>query len=77
MHDAAAGRIEASWTLHSDLATYRVSLPEGSIGTLVLAPSYQEISVDGQPLGWSGGKQATRSPLAPGSHTVTFRISRP
>jgi alpha-L-rhamnosidase len=76
-HDSAAGRIEASWALEGEIATYRVVVPEGCIGTLVLAPNYQEISVDGAPLGWSGGTKATRSQLAPGSHIVMFRISRP
>jgi alpha-L-rhamnosidase len=76
-HDSAAGRIEAGWTLEGDTATYRVTVPEGATATLVLAPRYQDIVVDGQQLGWSGGKEATRSPLAPGSHIVTFRISRP
>jgi len=74
-HDSIAGRIEASWSLDGDRVTYRVAVPEGSAGMLVLAPSYSEIVVDEQKIG-SGGKQPTRSLLAAGTHVVTFRISR-
>src|SRR6185295_629090 len=41
-HDSAAGRIEAGWTLDGDRATYRVRIPDGAAGMLVLAPSYSE-----------------------------------
>lgn len=74
-YDSAAGRIEASWSLDGDRVTYRLRVPDGSSGTLVLSPAYSEIRVDDQQIG-SGGKEATRSLLAPGAHTVTFRISR-
>jgi alpha-L-rhamnosidase len=74
-HDSDAGRIEASWTVDGDRVIYRVVIPENSRGTLVLSPRYADIRVDDQAIGWSGGAEATRNLLAPGAHTVTFRIS--
>jgi hypothetical protein len=41
---------------------------------LVLSPLYKDIVVDGMQLNWSGTEKA-RSLLAPGRHSVTFRIS--
>lgn len=76
-HDSNAGRIEASWTVEGDRVTYRVLVPEGSRGTLVLSPRYADIRVDGQEIGWSGGAESTRSPLEAGTHVVTFRINQP
>ena len=52
-----------------------VLVPEGASGTLVLSPLYKDIVVDGMQLNWSG-KEKARSLLAPGRHSVTFRISR-
>ena len=52
-----------------------LTLPEGASGTLVLSPGYKDIVVDGMQLNWSGTEKA-RSLLAPGRHSVTFRISR-
>jgi alpha-L-rhamnosidase len=75
-HDAATGRIEAAWTVSGDLVTYDIVVPAGAIGTLVLAPSYSEAMLDGKLLPPAAAKEKTRSPLAPGSHKVTFRISR-
>jgi alpha-L-rhamnosidase len=75
-HDSAAGRIEAGWTLEGDRVSYTVTVPEDASGTLVLSHDYRDIVVDGQEIGWSGGENATRSLLAPGTHTITFRISR-
>ncbi len=75
-HDAATGRIEAAWTVSGDLVTYDILVPAGAIGTLVLAPSYSEAMLDGKLLPPAAANEKTRSPLAPGSHKVTFRISR-
>jgi alpha-L-rhamnosidase len=75
-HDSISGRVEAAWEIEGDRVTYRLRVPEGSRGTLVLSPLYSEIRVDDQDIGWSGGAEATRSLLAPGAHVVTFRISR-
>ena len=75
-YDSRAGRIEAAWSVDGDRVSYRVSVPDGSTGMLVLSPSYSEIRLDEQQVG-SGGKEPTRSLLAAGTHTVTFRISRP
>jgi alpha-L-rhamnosidase len=74
-HDAKVGRIEAAWSVNGDSVTYDVFVPEQSIGTLVLRPEYQEIIVDGSPVGRSSGETA-RCQLAPGRHLVKFRISR-
>ncbi len=74
-HDSLAGRIEAGWVVDGDKVTYDVLVPEGASGTLVLSPDYKDIVVDSMQLGWNGTEKA-RSLLAPGRHTVTFRISR-
>ncbi len=74
-HDAKIGRIEAAWSVDGNRVTYEVLVPVHSTGTLVLRPEYQEIIVDGAALGRSSGETA-RCQLAPGRHTVTFRISR-
>ena len=55
-------------------STYDIVVPEGASGTLVLSPDYRDIVVDGMQLNWSGTEKA-RSLLAPGRHSVTFRIS--
>jgi alpha-L-rhamnosidase len=75
-HDSDAGRIEAGWSVDGDRVTYRLLIPKDSRGKLVLSPRYSDIRVDDQAIGWSGGAEATRSLLAPGAHTVTFRITR-
>lgn len=72
-HDAHIGRIEAGWTVDGDCVRYTVKVPTGTTGTLVLAPNYIEATLDGQALSPAQGK--ARVPLAPGDHTVTFRIS--
>ena len=76
-HDSAAGRIEAKWSVAGDQVTYDIVVPDGARGTLVLAPQYQDIAVDGTPLASPGNQQKARGQLAPGAHKVTFRISRP
>jgi alpha-L-rhamnosidase len=73
-HDSAAGRIEAGWTVDGDKVAYEIAIPDGASGTLVLSPVYKDIVVDGMQLAWSGTEKA-RSLLAPGRHSVTFRIS--
>ena len=72
-HDAHVGRIAAGWSVDGDRVTYTVSVPAGTTGTLVLASTYTDASLDGQSLPRARGK--ARVPLAPGDHTVTFRIS--
>jgi alpha-L-rhamnosidase len=74
-HDARAGRIEAAWTLNGDDVTYTVTVPPGSTASLVLSETYKDAVVDGKPLATPGNQKA-RSPLAPGAHTINFRISR-
>jgi len=71
-HESIAGRIEAGWQLDGDRVTYDVTVPVGAEGVLVLDPSYADATLDGTPVTTNA-----RSLLAPGTHTVTFRISRP
>jgi alpha-L-rhamnosidase len=73
-HDSRAGRIEAGWTLEGDRVTYTIAIPESARGSLVLAPHYLDAAVDGVALDPAPAEKNVRSPLAPGRHTVTFRI---
>lgn len=73
-HDSAAGRIEAGWSVDGEQVTYDVTVPEGAEGKLVLSPAYRHATVDGVPL--AGTEEDARSLLAPGKHSITFRISR-
>jgi len=75
-HDSRAGRIEAGWTLDGDDVTYTVTVPADARGTLVLNETYKDATVDGKALATPGGHDKARSLLAPGTHTITFRISR-
>ncbi|KKB11950.1 alpha-L-rhamnosidase [Devosia geojensis] len=72
-HDSPAGRIEAGWTLEGDKVDYRVSVPDGAEGLLVLAPDYREVVVDGTPLA-AAATGKTTSRLGPGPHEISFRI---
>jgi alpha-L-rhamnosidase len=74
-HESVAGRIEAGWTVDGDKVAYDITVPQGTSGTLMLSPTYKDIVVDGMQLNWNG-KEKARSLLAPGRHSVTFRISR-
>jgi alpha-L-rhamnosidase len=75
-HDSAAGEIEAGWSVDGDAVSYDVTVPAGSAGTLALSSRYNDIKINGAPVSSVAGKQ-TRSPLAPGTHHITFRISGP
>lgn len=75
-HDSRAGRIEAGWSVTGDDVTYLVTIPEGARGTLVLSDGYDDAAVNGRPLAPPAGKEKARTLLAPGTHTITFRISR-
>jgi alpha-L-rhamnosidase len=75
-HESRAGRIEAAWSLDGDDVTYTVTVPANARGTLVLRETYKDATVDGKPLATPGGREKARSLLAPGTHTITFRISR-
>ena len=76
-HDSAAGRIEASWAVEKDRVTYRLQVPDGASGTLILSPAYSEIVVDGVPHEPIGSDEPTRSRLRSGRHTITFKLARP
>jgi alpha-L-rhamnosidase len=76
-HDSAAGRIEAAWSAEKDRVTYRLQVPDGASGTLILSPSYSGIVVDENPLEPVGGNEPMRIPLRSGQHTVTFTLARP
>jgi alpha-L-rhamnosidase len=74
-HDSVAGRIEAGWSVEGDKVSYDVTVPEGSTGTLVLSPDYNDVVIDDQGADSDENGNARRL-LAPGTHKVTFRISR-
>jgi alpha-L-rhamnosidase len=74
-HDSVAGRIEASWTLDSNIVTYELTVPQGATATLVLAEDYAEPTVDGAPVSKRGADGKARHALTAGSHTATFRIA--
>jgi len=76
VHESTAGRIAAAWRVEGDKVTYDITVPAGASGTLVLPAHYRDIAVDGEPLASAGGKEEARGLLAPGTHVVTFRISR-
>ena len=66
-HEFTAGCIEASWTLDGDRVTYRIVVPSGASGTLMLDPSYTDAALDGAPLPPPRGQQKSHSPLASGN----------
>ncbi|EJJ31457.1 alpha-L-rhamnosidase [Rhizobium sp. CF142] len=75
-HDAVVGRVEAGWTVNGDAVEYTVTVPELTEGALVMAETYTDITVDGEPLSDRTSEGKARCRLAPGTHKVTFRISR-
>ena len=75
-HESAAGRIEARWSINDGVVTYEADVPEGAAGTLALSPKYHDIKINGTPFASAVG-QKSRSPLAPGTYRITFRISGP
>ena len=75
-HDSRVGRIEAGWILEGDDVTYTVTVPQGARGTFVLGEAYKDAVIDGKPLAKPSGHEKARSLLAPGTHRITFRISR-
>lgn len=72
-YESAAGRVEASWMIDGDDVTYVIGVPEASSGTIILAPGYSDIRIDGQQVG-SRGREVARATLGTGTHTVTFRL---
>jgi alpha-L-rhamnosidase len=76
-HDCAYGRIETNWSLADDRVTYIVVLPKGTTGSLKLPANASNIVIDGVPQNDKSHPFQTRSLLAAGRHTVTFRISSP
>ncbi len=72
-HDSPVGRVEAKWSVDGDRVTYRLTVPEGATGTLVLSDSYSDTSIDGATLERDGNGS---SPLAAGTHEVKFRIGK-
>jgi alpha-L-rhamnosidase len=74
-HDSDVGRIAAGWTVEDDRIVYTVTVPEGARGTLLLARDYTDITVDSEALA-SPAEGKARCQLAPGTHAITFRISR-
>lgn len=72
-HDSARGRIAAAWSVDGDRVTYEFTVPDGSLGELVLAPRYFEIDVDGEAIAAAEG-EAVRRQVAPGKHRACFRL---
>ena len=72
-HDSAAGRIEAGWTLDGKAVTYTVAVPEGARGTLVVAPAWRNVAVDGGSIE-NAASATQRVALSAGRHTVTFEM---
>lgn len=75
-HKTEAGTIEAGWTLDGDSVTYTVTVPPDCTGTFILGEFYKDAVVDGKPLATPHDHEKARSLLAPGTHTITFQISR-
>ena len=64
------GRIEAGWSVEGDAVTYRIRVPDGAQGTLILPADYRDVVVDGG----RSTSEFKRAALSAGAHTVTFRI---
>jgi len=75
-HKSRQGRIAARWRVTGDQVTYDVEVPANAHGTLLLDPRYETAVLDGAPLPPMQGNEKARGLLAPGTHHVTFRISR-
>lgn len=74
--DTEKGPVEMNWAVEDDLVTCTVNLPEGASGTLVLNERYEHPEIDGKPAGWPVEDGKARGLLAPGTHSVTFRLRR-
>jgi alpha-L-rhamnosidase len=75
-HDSTSGLVEAGWRVEDDHVVYELLIPAGSTGTFILSPRYADIRVDGAAVARTAdGDAPTTGPLAPGAHTLTFKIS--
>lgn len=74
-HESAAGRIETGWEVSGDAVSYRLIVPQGATGALVVAPGWREVTLDGQKL---DAPRAGQGPvqLSPGQHEVAFRLPK-
>ena len=73
-HDSAAGRVEAGWTFADGAVDYRVVVPEGAEGLLILGPEHGDPTVDGEPVA-PDAEGRVRRHLAPGAHRIAFRLA--
>jgi hypothetical protein len=55
---------------------YDIEVPAKAHGTLLLNPAYENAVIDGTPLPSAQGNEKARGLLAPGTHHITFHISR-
>lgn len=76
-YESAAGAVSAAWSVSGDKVNYEITVPEGAMATLILPARYTDIKVQGSSGELIAGVHETRSLLAAGRHSVTFRISRP
>lgn len=67
-HESPKGLIRAGWTVEGDHVRYDIEVPQGTRGTLRLAPTYQDAKLD-------GASVADGAALAPGKHSVTFTFA--
>ena len=68
-HDCRHGRISASWSVEGELATFKVSLPEGVTAHLDKACKHRPLSVNGVPV---GADEEVR--IGSGAHEITFAL---
>lgn len=73
-HESAAGPISVEWTLENGLVDYRVEIPAGSTATLIPSPRYQDVVVDGTPIGRGAKGKAANVELAAGQHRILFKL---
>jgi alpha-L-rhamnosidase len=73
-HDSPAGRIEAEWRLGEGAKVeYRIRVPEGSEGVLILGPEHRDVRVDGTAVATTAG-QSVRHNVGAGEHHIAFRL---
>ncbi len=64
-HESPKGVIRASWSVEGDQVRYEIEVPEGTRGTLRLAPVYRNAKLGGSAV-------ADGASLTPGKHSISF-----
>ena len=73
-HDSPAGRIEAEWSLgENGIVDYRVLVPEGTEGVLILGSGNRDVTVDGTAMTAASDGTIRRS-LGSGENRIAFRL---